>query len=97
MSERKKTLLDRGLALLSDPRVARLVQDERFMKTLMSAVSLPGKAQALARTQLVALAKAMDLATEDEVMDLRRTVRSLEDELSRLKSEAARARRDDGK
>jgi hypothetical protein len=50
-------------------------------------MSVPGKAQTFARDQAELLAKAMALATEGEVKDLRRTVRRLEEEMARLRAE----------
>jgi cell division FtsZ-interacting protein ZapD len=87
MSSFKKALLERGMKLMSDPRVARLMQDERFMKALMAAMSVPGRAQSFARDQAEHIAKAMALATEGEVKDLRRTVRRLEEEMTLLRQE----------
>jgi cell division FtsZ-interacting protein ZapD len=85
MSSLKKTLMQKGMKLMSDPRVMKVMQDERVMKAVMAAMSVPGKAQSLAKEQLENVAKAMALATESEVKDLRRTVRKLEDELSKMK------------
>ena len=93
MSSLKKTLLERGMKLMSDPRVLRLVQDERVMKAVMAAMSVPGKAQSFARDQVETIAKAMALATEGEVKDLQRTVRRLEEELASVKAEQAATRR----
>jgi hypothetical protein len=87
MSSLKKTLMQKGMKLMADPRVMKLMQDERVMKAVMTAMSMPGKAQSLAREQLENVAKAMALATEGEVKDLRRTVRKLEEELAKLKAE----------
>jgi DNA uptake protein ComE-like DNA-binding protein len=87
MSPWKKTLMQQGLKLMADPRVAKLMQDERVTKALMTAMSVPAKAQSFAREQAENLAKAMALATEGEVKDLRRTVRKLEEDLARLKAE----------
>jgi hypothetical protein len=87
MASIKKTLLERGMKLMSDPRVMKLMQDERVMKAVMAAMSVPGKAQSFARDQAENIARAMALATEGEVKDLRRTVRKLEEEVSRLKSD----------
>jgi hypothetical protein len=82
----KKTLMQQGMRLMTDPRVMRLMQDERVMKAMMTAMSVPGRAQTFARDQVETLAKAMALATEGEVKDLRRTVRKLEEDLARLKA-----------
>ncbi len=89
MSSLKKTLMQKGMKLMADPRVMKLMQDERVMKAVMAAMSVPGKAQNLAKEQLENVAKAMALATEGEVKDLRRTVRKLEEELAKLKAEQA--------
>jgi hypothetical protein len=87
MSSLKKTLMQQGMKLMSDPRVMKLMQDERVMKAVMAAMSMPGKAQTYAREQVEHIAKAMALATEGEVKDLRRTVRRLEEEVARMKSD----------
>jgi hypothetical protein len=87
MSPWKKTLMKQGMKLMSDPRVAKLMQDERVTKALMTAMSVPAKAQSFAKEQAENFAKAMALATEGEVKDLRRTVLRLEEDLARMKAE----------
>jgi cell division FtsZ-interacting protein ZapD len=89
MNSLKKTLMQRGMKLMSDPRILKLMQDERVMKAVMTAMSVPGRAQSLAREQLESIAKSMALATESEVKDLRRTVRKLQEEMSRMKVDQA--------
>jgi hypothetical protein len=89
MASIKKTLMEQGMKLMSDPRVIKLMQDERVMKAVMAAMSMPGKAQSFARDQAENIARAMALATEGEVKDLRRTVRKLEEEVVRLKGQQA--------
>ncbi|MGH7271605.1 MAG: hypothetical protein ACREJ3_14335 [Polyangiaceae bacterium] len=86
MSSLKKTLMQQGMKLMADPRVMKLMQDERVMRAMMAAMSVPGKAQTFARDRIENIAKAMALATEGEVKDLRRTVRKLEEDLARLKA-----------
>jgi hypothetical protein len=80
----KKTLMKQALGLMSDPRVLKMMQDERVMKAVMQVMSVPGKVQTFTQENVEKLAKAMALATEDEVKDLRRTVRRLEEEMSRM-------------
>jgi len=83
----KKSLMKQGMKLMTDPRVMKLMQDPRVMKAVMTAMSVPGKVQSFGNDQVEKIAKAMALATEDEVNDLKRTVRSLEEEVSRLRRE----------
>lgn len=85
MSSLKKTLVRQGVKLMSDPRVAKLMQDERVMKAVMQVMNVPGKVQTFTTEQVEKIAKAMSLATEDEVKDLKRQVRRLEEELARLR------------
>src|SRR5580698_7867472 len=90
MSSLKKNLMKRGMQLMSDPRVLKLMQDERVMKAMMQVMAVPGKVQSFTQEQVERLAKSMALATEDEVKDLKRTVRRLEEELTRMKHSDAR-------
>ncbi|MBX3206742.1 MAG: hypothetical protein KF764_16855 [Labilithrix sp.] len=84
MSSIKKTLVKQGMKLMTDPRVMKIMQDERVMKAVMQMMSMPGKVQTFGSDQVERLAKAMSLATEDEVKDLKRQIRRLEEEVSRL-------------
>jgi len=84
MSSIKKTLMKQGLKLMGDPRVVKLMQDERVMKAVMQMMNVPGKVTSYTNEQIEKLAKAMSLATEDEVKDLKRQIRRLEEEISRL-------------
>lgn len=85
-------LLSEGMKLASDPRVAKLVQDERFMRLVMSAMAMPGRVQTFTEEQKELFARTMGLASSDEVRDLKRTVSSLEDEVGRLRDELRRIR-----
>ncbi len=87
MSSIKKTLMKQGMKLMSDPRVMKIMQDERVMKALMQMMTVPGKVQTFTNEQVEKLAKAMSLATQDEVTDLKRQIRSLEGEIARLEKE----------
>jgi hypothetical protein len=86
MSSIKKALMDQGMKLMTDPRVMKIMQDERVMKALMQMMSMPGKVTTFTTEQVERLAKAMSLATEDEVNDLKRQVRRLEEELARMEA-----------
>lgn len=90
MSEIKKTIMKQGMKLMSDPRVLKLMQDERVMKTVMQMVNVPGRVQSFTTEQVEKLAKAMSLATEDEVNDLKRQIRRLEEEVARLERRDAK-------
>jgi hypothetical protein len=81
----KKSLMEQGMKLLGDPRVVKLMQNEQFMKAMMTAISMPGKIDGFTKEHAERFAKRMSLATANEVRDLRRTIRALEDEIADLK------------
>jgi hypothetical protein len=81
----KKTVMKQGMKLMSDPRVLKLMQDERVMRAMMGAMAVPGRVQSFTEEQRSAVQKIMGVASEREVKDLERTIRSLEDQLSELK------------
>lgn len=84
----KNTLMMQGMKLMSDPRMAKLMQNPQFMKAMMAAMSMPGKIDGFTKEQRERFAKLMRLATSREVRDLKRTVRSLEEQLAELKNRA---------
>jgi hypothetical protein len=77
--------MEQGMKLLADPRVMKLMQNEQFMKAMMAAISVPGKIDGFTKDQAEKFAKRMSLATADEVRDLKRTIRSLEDQIADIK------------
>jgi cell division FtsZ-interacting protein ZapD len=85
----KEKLVSEGIKLATNPRVAKLMQDERLMKVVMTAASVPGRVTSFTEEQKEAFAKAMGLATADEVRDLKRTIASLEREIARLRRQDA--------
>jgi hypothetical protein len=85
MSLRDKVVSE-TMKLAAHPAVAPIVQDERFMKLVMTALSMPGKITELSDEQRHNFIRIMGLATAEEVANLTRTVRALEDELSELRA-----------
>ncbi len=82
----KDRLMSEGMKLATNPQVAKLMQDERFMKLVMVAMSMPGRVQTFTAEQKEAVAKSFGLVTQDELRDLRRTVTSLEQTVARLRA-----------
>jgi len=72
----KKSLMEQGMKMLADPRVMKLMQNEQFMKAMMTAISMPGKIDGFTKEHAEKFAKRMSLATAEEVRDLKRTIRS---------------------
>jgi hypothetical protein len=89
MSSLKDSLVKKGMELLGDPRVQKVVTDERVMRTVMQAMRVPGQVADFTGEQVEKVAKVMNLATEGEVNDLKRTVRRLEEEVARLERDGS--------
>jgi hypothetical protein len=81
----KDEMKKRGFQLMSDPRVAKLMQNEQFMKAMMTMAQVPGKVNTFTTEQTERFAKMMRVATEQEVKDLKRQLKSLEAEVGRLR------------
>ena len=82
----KDKLVAEGLKLASNPQVAKLMQDERVMRLVMTAMAMPGRVSTFTTEQKEQFAKAMGLASVDEVRALRRSLEALEDTVARLES-----------
>jgi LPS O-antigen subunit length determinant protein (WzzB/FepE family) len=63
------------------------MQDPRVMKTVMQAIELRGKAQETFDQRVEQIAKALNLATQKEVKELKRTLRKMERELDQARAE----------
>lgn len=73
------------MKLMGDPRVSKLLQDERVMKAMMQAFQLKGKVQESFDQRVETIAKTFNLATKAEVRELKRTLRKMEAELEKAK------------
>jgi tRNA U34 5-carboxymethylaminomethyl modifying enzyme MnmG/GidA len=85
-------ILKRGMELMQDPKVAKLVQDERVMKVAMQAFQLRSKVQDQIDDRVEQVAKSLGLVTKNEVKELRRTIKKLENEIEKTKKVAQEAR-----
>jgi hypothetical protein len=81
----KDFILEESMKLAGNPAVSKLMQDPRFMRLVMTAISMPGRVQTFTQEQKETFARSMGLATQDEVRDLKRQVTALEREVARLR------------
>ncbi|MBI2894058.1 MAG: hypothetical protein HYY06_10945 [Deltaproteobacteria bacterium] len=91
----KKTLLSAGTALIQSPTVMRLLQDERIMKVLMKILMTRGKIEGVVDGQLERLAHRLHLATRDEMRELKRALRRVEEQIDQARA-GRQARGDNG-
>ena len=83
----KDEMKKKGLQLMGDPRVSKLMQNEQVMRAMMTLVQVPGKVNTFTVEQTERFAKTMRLATAQELKDLKRSVKNLEAEVARLKKQ----------
>lgn len=82
----KDILKKRGMELMQDPKVAKLMQDERVMKVAMQAFQLRGKVQEQIDGNVEKVAKSLGLVTKNDVRELKRTIKKLETELKKTQA-----------
>src|SRR3954470_10744296 len=82
----KDRLMSEGMRLAGNPAGAQLMQDERFMRLIMTAMAMPGRVSSFTTEQKELFAKTMGLATQEEVRDLKRTIAALERTVARLQA-----------
>lgn len=86
-------LTKQGLKLMQDPRLARVLQDERVMQAMMRAIELRGRMQERIDERVEEVARSLNLATKRELRELKRTLRRMEQDLERERRRAERAER----
>lgn len=79
----KKAVIAQGAKLAQSPAVMKLLQNERVMKGLMQALMLRGKVEGLVDQQVEKVARSLQLATREEVRELQRALRRIEEQLDR--------------
>ena len=87
----KQELLNRAVVLLQDPRVAKIVQDPRVTSGILTAMKLRSDVQRGIEQCAQQVVKSLNLASEDEVKELRRAVARLEQEVERARSQRREA------
>lgn len=88
----KDEMMKRGMQMMSDPRVGKLMQNPQFMKVMMAALQVPGKVNTFTNEQAKHLAASLRLATAEDMKDLQRTVKRLEREIGKLQDQIAAGR-----
>ena len=88
----KDTVVGQAMRLMSDPRISRVMGDQRVMSAAMKAVGVGGIDQGRARPGHAGSRPGCSgFATQEEVSALRSTVQTLEDNLAVMESKAQAA------
>ncbi|MES1205909.1 MAG: hypothetical protein ABUS79_08225 [Pseudomonadota bacterium] len=82
----KDRMVGQAMRLMSDPRLSRLMGDQRVMNVAMKAVGVGGSIKAELDRATRFAAGVLGFATQEEVSALRSTIQALEDNLAILES-----------
>ena len=85
----KEQLRNKAFALLQDPRVAGVLSNPRVTQGIVDAMKMRARLEQNVQQGVRQLAKALNLATESEVQELRRAVSRLERQLEQSRHEEA--------
>ena len=77
----RQQLMTQAFKLLQDPRVGKALQNPRVMQGIMGAVQLGSKVQQNLDASVRRVVQGLNLATSEEVDELRRTIERLENQL----------------
>ncbi|MES1206894.1 MAG: hypothetical protein ABUS79_13235 [Pseudomonadota bacterium] len=82
----KDRVVGQAMRLMSDPRLSRMMGDQRVMNVAMKAVGVGGSIKAELDRATRFAAGVLGFATQEEVSALRSTIQALEDNLAILES-----------
>ena len=93
----KDKVVGQAMRFMSDPRISRVMGDQRVMSAAMKAVGVGGSIKAELDRATRFAAGLLGFATQEEVSALRSTVQTLEDNLAIMESKAqSKARAQNG-
>ena len=84
----KDKVVGQAMRLMSDPRISRVMGDQRVMSAAMKAVGVGGSIKAELDRATRFAAGLLGFPTQEEVSALRSTVQTLEDNLAVMESKA---------
>ncbi len=84
----KDKVVGQAMRFMSDPRISRVMGDQRVMSAAMKAVGVGGSIKAELDRATRFAAGLLGFATQEEVSALRSTVQTLEDNLAVMESKA---------
>jgi hypothetical protein len=87
----KDKMVDQAMRFMSDPRISRMMGDQRVMNVAMRAVGVGGSIKAELDRATRFAAGLLGFATQEEVSALRSTIQALEDNMAIMESKAAQA------
>ncbi|MBW2731322.1 MAG: hypothetical protein JRH20_02955 [Deltaproteobacteria bacterium] len=85
----KKQAMERGVKLLSNPKVMKVMADPRFMNAIMKSMELRGRLKSDFEGWVANMARSLNLATQDDLTTLEQSVQRMEAQMeAQLKEDA---------
>ena len=81
----KKMAVEKGMNLMQSPTVAKIMASEKTGELIEKAMTIPFKVSSVITNQKEKLVALFDLATQEDMDDLRRALSKMEAELASVK------------
>jgi len=85
----KQEVMRRGMKLMTNPKVMKMLADPRVMNAITQGFALRGQLQSQIEGQLRRVACVLNLATQEDVDTLRRSLHQVEDSVTDLERKVA--------
>ena len=89
MDKLKQEAMRQGMKLMSNPKVMKLMADPRFMTALTQGFALKGRIQSEIDCRLRAMATTLNLATKEDVREIKQSVRQVETVINALQDQVS--------
>ncbi|MCP4601358.1 MAG: hypothetical protein GY847_12680 [Proteobacteria bacterium] len=84
----KAKMMTKGIQLLQSPAMGKLMENEKVGVVIEKAMTVPFKVSGVVTSQKERLVALFDLATQDDMDDIKRTVSRMEGVLRDIKKES---------
>ncbi len=85
----RQMAVEKGIALMKSPLVSKILASEKMGAVIETAMTVPFKVSSAVTAQKEKLVQLFDLATQEDMDDVRRTITRVEDALKDIKQESA--------
>jgi BMFP domain-containing protein YqiC len=84
MDKLKQEVMRRGMMLMSNPKVMKMMADPRVMNAISQGFAIKGQIQSSIDARIRSVAHSLNLVTRDDLEGLRQTLHRMEDSVSDL-------------
>lgn len=84
MDKIKQQVMRHGMKLLTNPKVMKMMADPRVMNAITQGFAIKGQIQSQIEGTLRQVASVLNLATKEDIENLRRTLHQVEDSVNDL-------------